>query len=114
MITPASYCQLARVLHTLVKSVIERERAIVRQSLITTVTVWLEIKERMECAEIPVDKILEFLHWFRLTISATSQYLSAIIYSDDPICCVYEEATVHNTHRKIRQKEKNYIFNVNK
>lgn len=46
---------------------------------------------------IPVDQVLQFLHGLRLTVSATSQYLPAVIHPDDSICCVYEEATAKKT-----------------
>lgn len=52
---------------------------------------------------VPVHQVLQLLHGFWFTISATGQYLPAIIYPDDTICCVYEKTTA--------QKERHWSKN---
>lgn len=59
----------------------------------------------MVLSVVPVDQVLQLLHGFWFTVSATGQYLPAIIYPDDTVCCVYEETAVHKAGHKSKREQ---------
>lgn len=44
---------------------------------------------------VPIDQVLQLLHGFWFAVSATGQYLPAVIYPDDTVRRVYEETTTY-------------------